>query len=207
MKNFAFTDCIGMLFFQYGSYNDIAIIKLKTSIVFNEYVNKVCLPQQASNYIDHLKGKDIEVVGYGQNRNDDITDTYTMREVDLKVYSKNYCDELHNLEEVGRKKESLIKDAFPDFPKSVLRENQFCSGTRKLDEGTCQGDSGAPALFKEQPNLPYIIYGVLHGSVGDNCVSNEFPSIFMRTDHPDVCLLYTSPSPRDGLLSRMPSSS
>ena len=24
--------------------------------------------------------------------------------------------------------------------------------------------------------------------------------------HPDVCLLYTSPSPRDGLLSRMPSS-
>ena len=24
--------------------------------------------------------------------------------------------------------------------------------------------------------------------------------------HPDTCLLYTSPSPRDGLLSRMPSS-
>ena len=25
-------------------------------------------------------------------------------------------------------------------------------------------------------------------------------------DHADICLLYTSPSPRDGLLSRMPSS-
>ena len=25
-------------------------------------------------------------------------------------------------------------------------------------------------------------------------------------DHPEICLLYTSPSPRDGLLSRMPSS-
>ena len=25
-------------------------------------------------------------------------------------------------------------------------------------------------------------------------------------DHPSICLLYTSPSPRDGLLSRMPSS-
>ena len=25
-------------------------------------------------------------------------------------------------------------------------------------------------------------------------------------EYPDVCLLYTSPSPRDGLLSRMPSS-
>ena len=28
----------------------------------------------------------------------------------------------------------------------------------------------------------------------------------LRTAHPDACLLYTSPSPRDGLLSRMPSS-
>ena len=28
----------------------------------------------------------------------------------------------------------------------------------------------------------------------------------MGTDHSKVCLLYTSPSPRDGLLSRMPSS-
>ena len=26
------------------------------------------------------------------------------------------------------------------------------------------------------------------------------------TEHSDTCLLYTSPSPRDGLLSRMPSS-
>ena len=26
------------------------------------------------------------------------------------------------------------------------------------------------------------------------------------TEHPNTCLLYTSPSPRDGLLSRMPSS-
>ena len=28
----------------------------------------------------------------------------------------------------------------------------------------------------------------------------------IKTVNPDICLLYTSPSPRDGLLSRMPSS-
>ena len=28
----------------------------------------------------------------------------------------------------------------------------------------------------------------------------------VRRDHIYICLLYTSPSPRDGLLSRMPSS-
>ena len=31
-------------------------------------------------------------------------------------------------------------------------------------------------------------------------------SFYDRTDPVDTCLLYTSPSPRDGLLSRMPSS-
>ena len=30
--------------------------------------------------------------------------------------------------------------------------------------------------------------------------------IRMANTHPQTCLLYTSPSPRDGLLSRMPSS-
>ena len=28
----------------------------------------------------------------------------------------------------------------------------------------------------------------------------------LKSNHPEICLLYTSPSPRDGLLSRMPSS-
>ena len=30
--------------------------------------------------------------------------------------------------------------------------------------------------------------------------------VFRYPDNPKICLLYTSPSPRDGLLSRMPSS-
>ena len=35
---------------------------------------------------------------------------------------------------------------------------------------------------------------------------NFQPSNLPLTDNPNTCLLYTSPSPRDGLLSRMPSS-
>ena len=33
-----------------------------------------------------------------------------------------------------------------------------------------------------------------------------FGNIYTRLMNPTTCLLYTSPSPRDGLLSRMPSS-
>ena len=32
------------------------------------------------------------------------------------------------------------------------------------------------------------------------------PEVAAKTRHGGICLLYTSPSPRDGLLSRMPSS-
>ena len=34
----------------------------------------------------------------------------------------------------------------------------------------------------------------------------EVPNVLLSGDHSKICLLYTSPSPRDGLLSRMPSS-
>ena len=39
----------------------------------------------------------------------------------------------------------------------------------------------------------------------DKCVGDDVPIIY-STVLPKICLLYTSPSPRDGLLSRMPSS-
>ena len=36
--------------------------------------------------------------------------------------------------------------------------------------------------------------------------TDEFNAVCPFSGLPDICLLYTSPSPRDGLLSRMPSS-
>ena len=54
------------------------------------------------------------------------------------------------------------------------------------------------------------------GSVGENCIKVPVSSLWYtdpcrkqfveRSIHLPPCLLYTSPSPRDGLLSRMPSS-
>ena len=54
-----------------------------------------------------------------------------------------------------------------------------------------------------------VIQGLFDGvttSELDNLAAETAAS--MATEHPDyaICLLYTSPSPRDGLLSRMPSS-
>ena len=37
-------------------------------------------------------------------------------------------------------------------------------------------------------------------------MGDDTPMAVLSSKHRNVCLLYTSPSPRDGLLSRMPSS-
>ena len=61
---------------------------------------------------------------------------------------------------------------------------------------------------KQHPEklIPKLIYNILNNKnlpiYGDGKNSREWIYV---TDHCD-CLLYTSPSPRDGLLSRMPSS-
>ena len=86
---------------------------LKTRIQFNEYTERVCLPLQPSNDIVHLRGRHVNVVDYGQNNEDTSTGTYSLREVELKVYSRSFCNEQHDIVKVGTKKEDIINDAFP----------------------------------------------------------------------------------------------
>ena len=59
--------------------------------------------------------------------------------------------------------------------------------------------------------MPNTIHVVIWNALpGQNEIQSKDPSTGMMTGNTDLnatsCLLYTSPSPRDGLLSRMPSS-
>ena len=64
------------------------------------------------------------------------------------------------------------------------------------------------ALYARQPIIiAYIALGVALGPFGLGVVSDmELVSGAGHVGIIFLCLLYTSPSPRDGLLSRMPSS-
>ena len=75
-----------------------------------------------------------------------------------------------------------------------------------------------PTLIQEQNSYPGITNKILAKKVNKICVAYDGMERFfpadkitltgnpIRRDLYDTCLLYTSPSPRDGLLSRMPSS-
>ena len=45
----------------------------------------------------------------------------------------------------------------------------FCSESLSSDWGSCRGDRGAGALYQESVNKPFVLFGVLHGSIGENC--------------------------------------
>ena len=73
--------------------------------------------------------------------------------------------------------------------------------------------------FGEKPENGHALYISMHGGGGTRADVNEkqwmnqirlyqpTEGIYVAPRAPtDTCLLYTSPSPRDGLLSRMPSS-
>ena len=66
------------------------------------------------------------------------------------------------------------------------------------------GDSKKEAARAVDVVLDAIVRNI---SKGDDVMINDFGK-FKKVDRParKGCLLYTSPSPRDGLLSRMPSS-
>ena len=50
------------------------------------------------------------------------------------------------------------------------------------------------------------VYGLGADAKNTEAIQKIFTAKGRPSNHPLICLLYTSPSPRDGLLSRMPSS-
>ena len=67
-----------------------------------------------------------------------------------------------------------------------------------------QGSQGEQRLVQDLINEHLRIYGVEVTYIPRKFVARE--TIMEEVTSSKFCLLYTSPSPRDGLLSRMPSS-
>ena len=86
---------------------------------------------------------------------------------------------------------------------SLVSGRECAAALRSEGFDVVEIDAGADlaeVLGREKPD---VAFNALHGRWGeDGCVQGLLEWLAI----PYTCLLYTSPSPRDGLLSRMPSS-
>ena len=77
---------------------------------------------------------------------------------------------------------------------------------KNLGTGIVREVSTDSAGFYNAPNLPPEVYEVTTSATGFSTQVQTGLTLTVGAQQLLNCLLYTSPSPRDGLLSRMPSS-
>ena len=115
-------------------------------------------------------------------------------------YRKQMTDRGDNPEYLGELYGDLINAAMSDIPADMTITMHLCRGNYK---STFMGAGGYDAVQEILFNKINV-----HGYFMeyDDQRSGGFEPLRMLPKGKSVCLLYTSPSPRDGLLSRMPSS-
>ena len=94
---------------------------------------------------------------------------------------------------------NTVKDTDFKFDKHVYRESPNVTSWKIFEKGAWSG------LRVVDP----LNFWALNGNCSNTVKDTDFKfDKHVHRESPDVtlCLLYTSPSPRDGLLSRMPSS-
>ena len=95
----------------------------------------------------------------------------------------------------------------------IVNKNEGLIGLRgaaMVDTGIYTGRSPQDKyIVDEDSSNEKLWWGPVNKKISEdifNTLYGKITDYYNSTDHTKTCLLYTSPSPRDGLLSRMPSS-
>lgn len=141
-----------------SKYNDIALLRLVTEVIFNEYIRPACLPEYSS----------IELVATatGWGLTEYHQQSSHLLKTDLSLSTHRECNALY----------SFLKDSHID--RGILNETQICAGRQFGQEDTCQGDSGGPLqVFHHEYFCMYSIVGIT--SFGLSC-GTKVPGVYTR---------------------------
>lgn len=138
--------------------NDIALLKLEKSVVFNEFIQTICLPEEEKFYV----GEVATLAGWGNSEGNFLANGATsdvLQEASFPVMSNEECVKSHGL----------------PIPPSLI-----CTGSMSADKGACNGDSGGPLMLLDKNNRWKVIGIVSWGRRGCN---PEFPTVYTRVSH------------------------
>lgn len=126
-----------------ASYNDVAILKLKTKVLLSSMVQPVCLQTQSLNPLTMTPKMSLIVIGWGGTDFGESSSTKLMKTPNLSIVDKEECAKYYT-----------------GFPKLSLgiTDNLICvvdpNRTRGAD--ACQGDSGGPLLLLTEEDVKVI---------------------------------------------------
>ncbi|KAL5285100.1 hypothetical protein ACFFRR_007065 [Megaselia abdita] len=113
--------------------NDIALIKLPSSVTFNQYINKVRLPMQANSYV----GQTAFASGYGKTS--DTTSTDYLMFITERVISNEQCSRTFS-----------------------IRSSNICAQGRQgnTPQAICNGDSGGPLAISNVGQIGLVSFSI-----------------------------------------------
>lgn len=108
-----------------SKYNDIALLRLDTEVVFNEYIHPACLPEYSSITFRAT------ATGWGQTASNQPPSPHLLK-AELSLLTHRDCNALY----------SKFKDRKIKF--GIVNDSQMCAGPTYKREDTC------PVKFKKE---------------------------------------------------------
>ncbi|XP_054259697.1 venom protease-like [Macrosteles quadrilineatus] len=139
-----------------GKTDDIAVVRLKTQVQFNDFIQPICLPSTSYFRSTSLTGQKPYVAGWGALFFRGPS-TKALQQVDVSITAENVC-----------------RNAYSSQRGAVIDNRVLCASNPGKD--ACQGDSGGPLMLGRDDTF-YLI-GVV--SYGKNCADPQYPGVYTR---------------------------
>ncbi|KAL4715946.1 hypothetical protein ACJJTC_013246 [Scirpophaga incertulas] len=152
--------------------NDIALLRLETNAVFNDFVKPICLPTQSQFKGSLFEGYEMVVAGWGR------TETRIESDVKLKV----------SVPVVNNKQ---CGNVFSRVNRQITPKQMCAGGVTGRD--SCRGDSGGPLMGTVTSYSNWFVFGVV--SYGPSpCGTEGWPGVYSRvTEYTDWILSKIKP--------------
>ncbi|XP_069734093.1 transmembrane protease serine 9 isoform X2 [Phaenicophaeus curvirostris] len=132
---------------------DVALLELERPLVFNKYIQPICLPLAGQKF---PVGKKCIISGWGDLQEGNVTKPEILQKASVGIIDQKICDFLYNFS---------------------LTDRMICAGFLEGKVDSCQGDSGGPLACEVTPGVFYLA-GIVSWGIG--CAQAMKPGVYSR---------------------------